>query len=493
MKKGIFCAVALMIGAVGLAQTDPNAPTAPPQSPGLSPMAPAPATANRAKSDQWGNDNKVQMSQVGTAQGAYNNQDDGTGSGGNQARFIQTGNVQAASGVKNYADNYQRGTKNKSNQMQYGDHNESYVQQGNTDDGSEKNRAQIQQGAAGAQQAERNKASIAQNGDDNQARTQQNFDRNEALTMQDGDNNYADINQNAKPNGGKGHEAEIDQDGNDNDAWIDQTSNSGGSTAGWNSATAVQDGVGNFSYQQQEATSAGGEDNNALVAQGPNGAIRALGNTVGVGLMNDLLGVDNIFNGPLSLTSNNSRAFQFQKGDGGNVVVAGQFGDKNYSEQHQDGTRNHALVEQNAFGNPAGGENYARQDQMGDRNEAGIGQNGLDQRAYQYQNGDRNVALSTQRGHDNDVNTHQIGDRNYAQTAQRGQCNDILVVQYDGQSAVVQQNVPGGLPGGNNTANIFQAGPGGGAAIDCDFDSKLPKDPRNPIAFDPIPNICPGC
>lgn len=374
--------------------------------------------------------------------------------------------------------------------MQYGDHNESYVQQGNTDDGSEKNRAEIQQGASGAQQAERNKASIAQNGDDNQARTKQNFDRNEALTMQLGDNNYADINQNAKPNGGKGHEAEIDQEGNGNDAWIDQDSGLGG----WNSATAVQDGDSNFSYQKQEATSAGGEDNNALVAQGPNGAIRALGNAVGVGLMTDLLGVDNIFNGPLSLTANDSRAFQFQKGGNGNVVVAGQFGDKNYSEQHQDGDKNHALVEQNAFGNPAGGENYAKQEQIGNSNEAAIGQNGIDNRADQYQEGNMNLALSTQRGHDNDVNTYQKGDKNSLTTAQRGQCNDILVVQYDGQSAVVQQNVPGGLPGGNNTANIYQSGPdGGGGAINCGFDPKLPKDPRNPIVFDPIPNICPGC
>ncbi|HAV55202.1 MAG: curlin [Aequorivita sp.] len=484
MKKVIFCAVALMMGAVGLAQTTPVAPGAPTNAQSLTPQGPAPASANMSHSIQNGNDNKVAISQVGTKQGAYTDQADGTGSGGNQGRIRQEGNVGPNSGVANMAELYQRGTDNQSTQYQFGDKNEALVKQGNLLSGSDGNRALIQQGATGAQQGEKNKAEITQNGNDNQARTQQRYDKNEALTNQFGNGNYADIGQNAQPNGSMGHAAEIGQTGLDNDAWIRQEGN-----GARNEATALQLGDNNFSWQEQDASASGGMGNNAYVAQG----LDVRPNPIAAGLYLDLLSVDVINNGSLNSLATNAKAFQFQDGDD-NVAASLQFGDGNYSEQHQDGDDNHALVVQNAFGNPAGNSNYAKQTQTGDDNEAAIGQNGMNQRALQSQIGDKNKALSTQRGHDNDVNIHQRGDKNFASTGQRGQCNDALVVQYDGQSAVVEQNLVGGLPGGNNTANIYQSGPnGGGGAIGCGFDTQLPMPPQVDVPIFDIPDICPGC
>jgi len=484
MKKVIFCAVALMMGAVGLAQTTPDAPAAPTNAQALTPMAPAPASANMTESYQSGNDNKVAVRQIGTKQGAYTMQGDGTGTGNNQGIILQEGNVGPNSGVANMAELHQKGTKNQSRQSQFGDRNEALVNQGLTDTGSERNRAEIQQGATGAQQGQKNKAQIDQDGDRNQARTQQRFDKNEALTNQDGDRNYADIGQNASPNNSAGHAAEVDQVGEDNDAWIRQEGN-----GARNEASALQYGDDNYSWQEQDASASGGMGNNALVTQGD----IYVGNPMAAALYTDLDNVDNITNGAYNPGSDNAKAFQFQDGDD-NIAVSAQFGDGNYSEQDQDGDDNDALIVQNAYGNPAGGVNYAKQTQDGDDNVAGIAQNGSSHRALQSQIGDNNRALSTQRGEMNDVNIHQRGNSNSATTAQRGQCNDALVVQYGGQSAKVEQNLTDGMPNGNNTANIYQQDPNGpGGDIDCGFDNKLPMTPRNNIDVFNIPNVCPGC
>ncbi|MAB57738.1 MAG: hypothetical protein CL524_09370 [Aequorivita sp.] len=488
MKKVIFCAVALMIGAVALGQTDPYAPYAPSLAQGLVP-GPAPAWANMSYSSQNGNNNKVSVFQIGTKQGAYTIQDDGSGMGGNQGRIIQTGNVGPNSGMANMAELHQKGTTNQSTQYQYGDRNEALVNQGMGahagDDGSANNKALIQHGATNAQQGERNMAQVDQDGVGNQARTQQRVDRNEALTDQYGDNNYADIFQNAAPDGGKGHEAEIDQDGDNNDAWINQKKGTGG----WNSATAIQVGGGNFSYQEQESDAANGESNDALATQGD----IYIGNPMAAALYTTLDGIDDITNGAYNPGSDNAKAFQFQLGDD-NIVVSGQFGDGNYSEQHQTGDDNDALIVQNAYGNPAGGTNYAKQSQIGDGNVAGIVQNGMNNRALQAQTGSDNIALSTQRGRDNDTYIHQAGNSSFASTAQRGQCNDILVVQFDGQWAKVEQNLSGGLPGGNNTATIYQANPNSNTSdVGCRFDEQLPTINQNDIPIFNIPDICPGC
>ncbi len=488
MKKVILGAVALMIGGMVFAQTETVAPAPPTNAQVLIPAPGVPASANAAHAIQNGDDNKVAVSQVGTRQGAYSDQDNGSGVGGNQARITQTGNQGPLSGRLNMAEVYQRGTENQSTQSQYGNRNEALTQQGNIDDGSDGNLAWIRQGSPTAQRAEDNKAQVIQNGDDNQARTEQRYDNSEALTTQSGNLNYADIFQDAAPDSSEGHEAEILQTGDSNDAWINQVAGAG---AG-NEATAIQDGTGNLSYQQQESTAVSNgsatRSNNAYVTQG----IDSRANPMATGQYLDLLTVDVINNGPLNSGATNAKAFQFQVGDD-NEVAALQFGDGNYSEQRQNGEGNDAFVMQNAFGNPAGNSNYAKQNQIGDDNEAAIGQNGMDHNALQAQTGNRNKALSTQRGHDNDTNIHQIGDDNWASTAQRGQCNDALVVQYDGQWAKVEQNLVGGLPAGNNTANIFQAGPGGGAVIDCDFDAMLLTPAQNDIPVFDIPDICPGC
>jgi len=482
MKKVIFCAAALMMGAVGLAQTTPTPPSAPQNAIDLTTNQPALSpTANRSKSMQNGASNKVAVTQIGTSQNAYSDQD----GFGNQGMITQTGNVAGGtSGEKNMAELYQRGTLNQSNQMQYGDENESLVEQGSTNNASTGNRALAQQGSSSAQQAQNNKLEISQDGIANQARTHQRFDNNEALTDQDGDLNYADIFQNAQPNQSDGHTAEVDQDGLLNDAWVRQDG-----LGGRNAATALQNGTGNYSDQVQWSTDNTdfADSNNALVAQGTNA-----GNLMAFNVNQYMLNnVDNynIGNGSASV---GNRAFQDQYGDD-NTAASFQFGQFNYSEHDQDGDYNDALVVQNFYDpNNANGFNYAKQKQDGDFNVAGIAQNGFLNRALQTQIGDDNEAYSTQQGHDNDVNVHQRGDSNWATTAQRAACNDILVVQYDGQSAVVEQNLLGGA--GNNTANIYQSGPdGGGGAIDCGFDAQLPSRTRVDIPVFNIPDVCPGC
>jgi len=478
MKKVILSAVALMIGGFAFAQTTPDAPT---QAVDIVALPGAPSSANTGESVQNGNNQKVSVIQIGTKQSAASYQEDGMGIGGNLARIKQTGNVGPTSGVANLAEVHQQGSTNQSTQWQEGDKNSSLVKQGMNNAASANNKALTIQGTGN--QAEKNWAEINQDGDDNQARTKQTFDNSAALVNQNGDRNYADINQNGSPNNSAGHDAEIGQDGDDNDARIKQYGNGAA-----NAATALQSGSGNFSSQDQDASASGGSGNNAYVAQGEDNR----SNPMAFGLYTQLLGVDNVANGTFNPGASNATAFQFQDGDDNNAASL-QFGDENYSEQNQDGDDNDALIVQNAFGNPNGESNYARQDQDGDNNESAIAQNGKNQRAYHTQIGNKNNALSTQRGHDNDVNIHQRGDRNRATTAQRGQCNDILVVQHDGQSYSVEQNLNGGLPGGNNTANIFQAGPGGGADIDCIINPELVPGAQTPVPSFNIADICPGC
>lgn len=479
MKRIIFYSVALLVGNVVLAQTTPGAPAGPANAKAMTPMAPAPPWANMSETYQSGSNNKVSVQQVGTMQASYVEQDNGSGSGGNQARIWQTGSVGPNSGMANMSETHQKGTRNQSTQYQFGDKNEILVNQGLALTNSKKNRAEVKQGSQGAQKAEKNKAQIDQDGKRNQARTHQLFDGNEAYTHQYGNKNYADIWQNGGPDNpnSHGHRAEIGQDGNRNDAWIRQKGQ--GAT---NEATALQEGDNNYSWQEQKASAAGGMGNNALVAQGTNAF-----NPMTVTLDNELENLYHFRTG-YSNISNDNQAFQFQKGDD-NIVSAFQKNEDNYSEQEQKGDGNHAYVAQNSYdSNPANGKNYAKQFQYGNDNMAGIGQNGSQNRVYQSQVGVGNKALSVQLGLKNDVNIYQRDDLNAALTAQDGTCNDILLVQYAGQSALVKQI------GTNNTANVYQAGPDGGdGPYDCGFDPRLPQQPRNPIAVFDIPDICPGC
>lgn len=479
MKRIIFCSVVLLVGNAVLAQTTPTAPAAPSLAQALTPMGTAPSTANMGHAIQNGTDNKVSVTQVGTSQGSFVEQGNGTGTGGNQARIWQTGNVGPNSGVANMAETHQMGTKNQTTQYQFGDQNEVLVNQGMLLTHSKRNRAVVQQGSQSSQKGEKNKAQIDQDGNRNQARTRQHFDENEASTFQYGNKNYADILQNGRPDSpsSHGHRAEIGQDGNLNDAWIRQKGQ--GAT---NEATARQVGDNNYSWQKQNATASSGMGNNAVVAQGTNAP-----NTMAANI-DDLLDMMYPYRLGSGSSATNNEAFQKQNGDD-NLVASYQMGDANYSEQEQKGDGNQALVSQNYYdSDPAHGQNYAKQVQLGNDNLAGIGQNGSKNRAFHSQVGVGNKALSVQLGFKNDVNIYQRDDLNVALTAQHGACNDILIVQYAGQSALVKQI------GNNNTANIYQAGPDGGdGPYDCGFDPRLNQRPRNPIDIFNIPDICPGC
>jgi len=448
--------------------------------------------ANTGESIQNGNDNKVRVQQAGTSQSVYSNQNDGTGTGGNQAFVRQTGNVTGASGVANLAEVLQSGSVNMSTTLQEGDRNEASTRQGQSNTASSGNRAIIRQGTG--QNAEDNLARIDQDGDNNIANTRQTYDNSHAWTKQVGDDNKSRINQNAGPNQTDGHGAEVNQIGDRNESWVQQSGNGAS-----NNAKADQVGDDNQAIQTQVNTSLadGGHDgisgNEALVSQ------LAPGGNQGV-ITSQLFAIDNSgFAGGLVGISYAGITFQTQTGSG-NDVEAFQGGSaaeaSNYSEQIQTGDGNDALVLQNVWNSAAGGNNYAKQNQVGNNNVAGLAQGGVNHKAHQRQFGDNNNAMSTQMGDHNLVNTYQGGNMNVANTAQAGQNNQILLVQKGGHSYSVSQNLLDGMPNGGNVADILQLGPNGNFATDgedCVFDPQL--DPTRPYNA-PVVNIadpCPDC
>jgi hypothetical protein len=93
------------------------------------------------------------------------------------------------------------------------------------------------------------------------------------------------------------------------------------------------------------------------------------------------------------------------------------------------------------------------------------------------------------------VNIHQRGDANAATSAQRGVYNRALVVQYDGQSFIAQQNLDG-LGGGGNQIDALQLGPDGDFhddAIDCYFNDQMDPTMDYSVPSLEIDDICPDC
>ncbi|KXN98756.1 hypothetical protein LS48_09350 [Aequorivita aquimaris] len=489
MKKVILGAAALMFCGFAFAQRGGvETPTAPTGAETITNLSVDP-NANTGQSTQTGDNNRVQVLQVGTSQSASTYQGNGSGIGGNLALITQVGAIQTTSGVRNDAEVHQMGSENKSITDQQGDYNEALTNQGMNDDGSSNNFAWIRQGTN--EQAQDNMAEVNQDGDNNVAKTLQTFDGSSALINQVGDGNMAFSKQNAGANLTGGHQSEIWQQGDENKAFQDQKRGNDGN----NSALIAQIGDGNEAQQTQENTGgAAAAQNEAFISQGDGTIASDLTTSIYFGR---LTSIDDIQNGSYNPGSTDGRAFQNQLGVGNNAELY-QNGDatngSNYSEQNQTGDDNAAYVIQNLFGNPNGSGNSAWQDQTGNGNQAGIAQNGNTHKAYQFQDGNDNIAMSTQRGECNQVNTHQLGDDNYVQTAQRGMDNGILVVQDGGHSYSVQQNLTDGMPNGGNSVNVLQLNPNGtDPGIICDFPDMDTHTGNYGTPGLVIDDVCPGC
>jgi len=472
MKKVIFCAAALMFGAMGFAQTGPAAN-------GATPVSGSPANANLTEVDQLGTDQRVQIEQVGRRNSAKVTQFDKTfGFFGdvydnNEAYIKQSGPVGFVTGNSyaddNMAEAQQKGKQNETSLIQSGLRNNARSDQGtNGLSTSERNKVRIVQGSGDtaplqATMSEDNFAYALQEGDRNSALIGQNDDNNEADIDQDGDDNKAQIKQTSFTPfiEADGHIADIEQDGDDNKALIDQNGYGGS-----NDGAITQEGDDNKAYQTQF-------------------------NTGGAGAAVNTASID-------QLNSYNAKAYQKQLGEGNDASITQTGGewypdyDSNYAEQTQIGDNNEASITQNFDGNngifpPAEEDNYAKQLQHGDGNEAHIDQDGEGNKAYQKQWGDNNFIDSEQDGHDNKLASYQWGNNNHAITSQDGSDNHGLINQYSGQSADLNQI------GHGNSANIFQAGPGGGYNPGvCYFGPQLdipcPEDVPSIQVQDPCPS-----
>ncbi len=504
MKKMIFSAAALMIGAVAFAQQTAPAPLLGGATETTTNIS-GDADANVTENYQFGNANKVRVAQAGTRQSVYTSQDNGSGTGENVARIMQTGEVQPESGVENVAEVKQSGSRNGVQVGQQGDENLAVAHQGQSDSGSEDNVALIQQGTG--EQAQYNSAEVRQDGDRNFVGIQQTFDRSSASSRQIGDDNKSLINQNAGPNLSDGHIASNVQRGLANESTIMQTATpQSGGDSGRNFARTVQDGANNSAKQiQNTIADEGVQGETAFINQGftgdpvgalldNDGAANGNGTTDVAGQLNDL---DGDIANDVPQDSFNATAVQMQTGKM-NAAEIHQFGsdavDGNNAQQNQSGWNQEALIIQNSNGNPNGGNNYAFQDQKDDNNTAGIAQNGFDHKAAQFQDGKRNNAFSAQRGRNNLVSTEQYGNDSRLESYQGGRDNRIKIVQNDGQSALVEQNRGEGGIGGNQ-ANIYQTGSGGDLGLQvetCDFGEMMDIDPITPGTVT-VPELCPGC
>jgi len=498
MKKVVLSAMALMFGAIMVAQvTDTSGDVSPVVTivPNLSPDP----LANTGLSIQNGDDNKVRVRQAGTEQSVYTHQDNGSGLGGNLARVMQTGAVNANSGIGNKANVLQSGTTNQSTTIQEGDLNEAITRQGQNNDASSSNKAKIRQGIG--QQAESNYAAIDQDGDNNQANTRQIYDNSDAWTQQVGNDNKSKVLQNAGPNGTDGHYAMNEQLGDRNESFVTQSG-----LGGRNTATMSQKGDDNKGKQYQTTDALAGNDGNRAGMQqglldtsyslnplmtGANGLFATVGP----------LDPQNIFFGVPPLSSSNGIGFQIQNGHenaADMIQVSGaSVAESNYGEQYQSGANNEAAMIQSHF---PGDENYAKQEQVGYSNSAALAQTGSGFKALQTQYGADNKVLSSQRGEGHLLNVHQRGNDNYATTAQAGLDNRALVVQRDGQSYSVEQNLDlvGNLniSAGGNQADVLQLGPNGDFStdgIDCYFDAQLDPTMNYDVPGFDLDVICPGC
>ena len=488
----MLCAAALVFGTMAYAQ-------APVADQSLVPQNSADAEANAGLSIQNGNDNRVRVRQAGELNTSYTEQDNGTGTGGNLARVMQTGNVngnQADSGEDNAAEVRQSGSLNQSTTLQEGDFNNAYTAQGQNDPSSSGNKARIQQGTS--DQAEGNAAAIEQDGVDNQASTLQTYDNNDAWTQQVGTENKSMIVQDGGPEATTGHEAYSYQEGYQNEAAIDQ-SGAGARNIAWVS----QNGTSNQSKQTQTtiATAGSGMGNFGYVRQGIFGGSQlSLADSrlfpASSSALNsvDPLAVPTSSNSVLSI---DARAKQIQNGKLNEAEIAqfgGAMGASNYGEQVQaSGWNNKAYMLQGSNGVS---DNYGKQYQAGDNNNAALAQDGNGHKALQDQRGHRNDAISSQIGEGQLLNIHQRGNDNWATSAQRGADNSALIVQRDGQSFTAQQNLQDLGAGGGNQIDALQLGPNGNFAtdgIDCGFEDPMNLDMDYTVPSFDLGDVCPGC
>jgi hypothetical protein len=492
MKKVILSAAALMFGALSYGQVFPSAPKA--QSQTTVANNSGDPQANKGKSEQFGNDQRVRVRQAGTKQSVYTMQSNGTGSGGNRAEVLQSGDNHGLSGRLNAADVYQRGTRNKSLLIQQGDKNNAITRQGMSNAGSANNKAYIRQGVG---YAEDNFAAIDQDGRNNQAKTMQYWDNNDAYTDQDGNFNRSRIEQLARPENSAGHWAFVDQNDDHQTSFVLQEGD-----GARNYAYTAQAGLNNYADQYQTTDATSGNANRAQIAQGIDGLFSTTGfNSDIANLGSDVISLLGP-SFPITVYSRDAKAFQDQNGDD-NQAYIGQFGESigsprvgNYAEQDQTGDDNNAYLVQNWYSPSPAGANKGEQEQIGDYNDAAIIQSGRLHRASQYQRGNDNVALSSQKGLNNKAFTYQYGNDNWVSTAQNGQYNKAVVSQYGGQSYIVEQNISDGLPYGNNQVDVIQMGPAGthfnDAAASCFIDMDTPQDwTRTPMPR--TPDICTDC
>ena len=377
-------AVAVLIGAVGFSQVTDSSGNVSPSPNVISALPGAGAGANTGLSVQYGNAQKVRVRQAGTSQSVYTYQDNGSGTGGNQALVRQTGAVGPNSGVGNAADTRQSGTTNSSITRQEGDYNESVTLQGQQDDSSTGNKALIRQGVAN--QAEGNYAAISQDGNNNQASTQQTYDNSDAWTQQTGDDNKSMINQDAGPNQTDGHYAMNEQEGNRNESFIGQSG-----AGARNFARTIQGGNDNQAKQMQVATDgAGGTGNDAGIDQGIDGSRR---NIASEAITQWSFIAGNVDSNASALSyvppTEGNKAKQTQVGSGNSAGIfqlGGSVGYSNYGEQEQDGADNKAgMVQTHYFDGDE--SNYAKQDQDGSGNTAGLAQEGSSHQSLQNQQG----------------------------------------------------------------------------------------------------------
>lgn len=491
MKKYIISACALAIGSLAFGQVtvDPPGPAQ-----GTSATATVIAAnplagpgANAGLSIQNGDDNRVKVRQAGTSQSVYTNQNNGTSTGGNLARIMQTGDVSGLSGVENAAEVLQSGALNQSTTKQEGDNNDAVTWQGQNNLNSNRNKAYIRQGVA--QQAEDNSAVVEQDGRLNEATIQQTWDNSDAWTRQRGAENKSMILQNASPENSAGHEAWNRQVGDRNESFISQEG-----AGARNVASANQKGDDNQAKQAQTTSSPFFFGNNASIEQGElrSDNVPFLDLVTTIDPLNQL----DFKAAPFNEVSVGAGAKQTQSGTLQNAEIVqwgGAVGDSNYAEQEQSGSTNNAGIFQNHEG--VGGDNYAKQDQAGFLNFAAIGQEGFGNKALQTQTGVFNIAGSVQEGDHNLLNIHQFGNANVAISTQIGSHNAGLIVQGGGQSYTLEQGLIG--PSTGNQADILQLGPNGNfdnpLIPGCYFDPQMDLNMDYTVPDFELEDVCPDC
>ena len=315
MKKAIFCATALMFGALGFAQTSPiNNDSDVNQTGWLNQATINQTGQNTSSVDQEFNRNDAMVTQVGV----------------NWSDIDQSGDVgnQRQSGYQNKATVEQHGGQNAfqiSDVDQEGDGNEAIVDQDGHD-----NNSSIRQGNNA--NAEDNWAKVIQNGgtaalDGNDAVVLQRYDNNYAHVEQIGTNNSVDLEQVSGPDQTEGNYADHYQNGDNNsiESLQETTQQTSLQINGYTNGEWVeQTGDDNSSFLHQK-----GEGNVSIVGQ-YDGALNAGNSPDGISnkahvTQYDQLNYSNIQQGMEGVTSDNT-ATVMQSGNGLNWSEITQMG-----------------------------------------------------------------------------------------------------------------------------------------------------------------------